>query len=93
MRKLPVIDLAVQGWLLAADAALVVWLRLGRLALLDSAAGAEARLMVAEKWEAQMELGWLALSGGLGASPLTASRRAVAHYRRAVAHNRRRLSR
>jgi hypothetical protein len=84
---------ALDTWLLGCDAAIVIWLRLGKLAMGDAAAAREARLMVNEKVEAMMALQWQAMTGALGATPQTAARRSVNHYRKAVSANRRRLSR
>ncbi|MBC2664659.1 hypothetical protein H7F51_03900 [Novosphingobium flavum] len=85
------LHLAFDSWLLACDAALVIWLRLGRLALMDKAALAEGELMVGEKLEAVWQLQWRALTGQLGTSQPAIARRSVAHYRRKVTANRRRL--
>lgn len=86
-------NLALDTWLLAADSAAVIWLRLGKLALFDAAAFAEAQLMVEEKVEAALLLNWQALTGQLGISHHGMTRKSLAHYRRAVAANRKRLSR
>jgi hypothetical protein len=82
--------IAFDSWLLGCEAGLVIWLRMGRLAMGDAGAMSEARLMVDEKVKAAFDLQWKALSGGLGASPETAARRSVSLYRRKVGANRRR---
>jgi len=78
---------------LASDAAAVVNLRLARLSRLDSAAMAEAQLMVFEKVEAVLVLQWRAMAGLLGTGPAEIAVASMDHVRRKVAANRRRLSR
>ena len=85
--------LSFDTWLLGIDAAMVIFLRLTRLAALDAAALTEARLMVDEKVAAALELQQRALAGSLGKDAQTALRRTLAHYSRAVTANRKRLSR
>ena len=86
-------DLAFSGWSLSIEASSVIALRLARLAAFDTAAFAEARLMVVEKIEAATALQGKALTGNLGFTPESVARRSVAHYRAGVAKNRRRLIR
>ncbi|WP_379510304.1 hypothetical protein [Novosphingobium bradum] len=87
------ISLAAESALLACDGAAVIGLRLARLARLDGAALAEARLMVEEKVESAADLHWRALTGALGTSPHAVASASLAFYRGKVAANRRRLSR
>lgn len=79
--------------MLGMEASSVIVSRLSRLAVGDATAMAEAQLMVSEKIEAAARLNWLAMTGGLGATPRTAAHRIVKHYRKAVSKNHRRLSR
>jgi hypothetical protein len=84
-------DLAVRSWQMAADAQIVVGLRLARLAVGDAGAAAEAQRMVAEKAKAAVEvqgLLWSAAATGSRQGP----KRAVAHLHRRVRANRKRLS-
>ena len=86
------LDLAVDTWLLGLESSAVIAARLSRLALGDTAALAEAQLMVSEKIESLSKLHWMAMTGGLGIDPRTAAARSIRHYRKAVGKNRRRLA-
>ncbi len=86
-------DLAVDLWSLTLDSVAVVWLRLGRLALLDAAALLELRRMVDEKARAPFDLSKRALCGELGTTQPQIMHGAVRHVGKAVAANRRRLAR
>lgn len=83
--------LGFAAWRLGADAALVVGLRLAKLAALDRSAEAEARLMVNEKIAAASSLAARALRGGLSTDPARLTGQTLDHYARAVARNRKRL--
>ena len=85
------LGVAVDCWLLGGEAALVVPLRLARLARGGAGAKAEARLMVAEKIKAHGALVRDFSAGGLGkgASGITAG--AIRHYLLLVRANRKRL--
>jgi hypothetical protein len=87
------LDLAVDGWRLAAESQTVIALRLVKLAAGDAAAAAEAQLMVREKIQAAGEAQSAWLGDALTGSAHLAPRRALAHYRRKVRANRRRLTR
>lgn len=76
------------GW----ESAMVVGLRSRKLAAGGPAAKVEARRMVNEKVDAVVALQALALTGGLGATPSAATRKALRRYARTVRGNRRRLS-
>lgn len=79
-------------WLLGAETASVIALRMARLAAGGPFANEETRRMVSEKVSAAV--GWqLAWSGGLGPTAAGAAARSVAHYRRKVRANQRRLRR
>jgi hypothetical protein len=77
---------------LGLDAATVIGLRTLKIAAGGAAGAAEAQRMVGEKVEAALALQTLALTGGLGNTPLSATAKTLAHYRRRVRANRRRLS-
>ena len=79
-------------WSLGLETSAVIVSRTMKLAAGGEAAEREARRMVAEKIEAALSLQTLALTGGLGATPQSAARKSLAHYRRRVRANRRRLS-
>jgi hypothetical protein len=88
----PWIGIGLDAWALGLEASAVIGLRAMRLAQGGVAARAEAQRMVSEKLEAALALQAQALTGGLGATPASASKRTIAHYRRKVNANRRRLS-
>lgn len=80
------------AWRLGLEASTVIGLRTLRLAQGGASAQAEAQRMVTEKMAAGAALAGLAVTGGLGGTPVQASARTLAHYRRHVRANRRRLS-
>jgi hypothetical protein len=80
------------AWRLGVEAGAVIGLRTLKIAQGGAAGMAEAERMVSEKVQAGMDLQAMALSGGLGMTPASASARTLAHYRRRVNANRRRLS-
>ena len=83
--------LGIDAWALGWQATQVMGLRTARLAEGGPAAGMEAWLMCAEKWQSAAELQTELLLEGPTAGPEASTRRALAHYRRKVAANRRRL--
>jgi hypothetical protein len=83
----------MDAWMLGLEASVVIGLRTIKIAQGGPAGQAEAERMVREKVEAAAALQAQALTGGLGATPASASAHAIAHYRRKVNANRRRLSR
>lgn len=85
--------IAMDMWLLGADACLVIGLRCARLASGGTAACDEARLMVTEKIDSSIALGAALVSGGLGHNPKAVLGATISHYRRGVSANRKRLSR
>ena len=90
-RSNPWIGIGFDAWRLGLEASVVMGLRTLKIAQGGELGAAEADLMVREKVAAGLALGAIALSGGLGASPASASARTLAHYRRKVRANRRRL--
>jgi hypothetical protein len=84
--------LGLSAWSLGLDAAAVIGLRTLKIAAGGPAGAAEAQRMIGEKVDAAVALQTLALTGGLGTTPLSATARTLAHYRRKVRANRRRLS-
>ena len=91
-RSNPWIGITLDAWRLGVETSAVVGLRTLRIAQGGEAGRVEAERMVTEKLEAALALQALALTGGLGATPASASRKALAHYRRKVRANRRRLA-
>lgn len=87
------LSLAGHSWLLAAEASLVVPLRLARLARGGQPASREAELMVSEKAEALAALQQAWQGGDLGSGPVELADVAVRHYLGYVRANRRRLMR
>ncbi|NTZ42612.1 hypothetical protein G7A66_05835 [Altererythrobacter sp. SALINAS58] len=81
------------AWSLGADAATVMWLRTALLAGGGVAAQKEATRMFSEKLSANVELGTMILTGGLGNDPRVAADHTIAHYGPTVRANRARLSR
>ncbi len=91
-RANPWIGIGFDAWRLGLEASTVVGLRTLRIAQGGEAGRLETERMVSEKVEAGIALQALAMSGGLGPSPASASARTLAHYRRKVSANRRRLT-
>ncbi|MDB5418458.1 MAG: hypothetical protein JWP50_1877 [Phenylobacterium sp.] len=87
------LNLAVDGWRLAAESQTVIALRMMKLAAGDGAAAAEAQLMIHEKILAAGEAQSQMIADAMTGSAHLAPRRALAHYRRKVRANRRRLTR
>lgn len=86
-------DIALDAWLLAGEAWMVVGLRCARLAGGGPEAGREARLMVTEKIDSAAALTGALLTGKLGYTPRAVIGSTIAHYRKGVSANRRRLMR
>lgn len=91
-RSNPWIGIGFDAWRLGLEASAVIGLRTLKIAQGGPIGAAEAELMVREKVDAGLALGAMALGGGLGSSPASASARTLAHYRRKVSANRRRLA-
>lgn len=88
----PWFGIGLDAWRLGLEASTVIGLRTLRIAQGGAVGLAEAERMVQEKVDAGIALQAMALSGGLGGNPATASARTLAHYRRKVNANRRRLT-
>ncbi len=88
----PWIGIGLDAWRLGLEASTVIGLRTLRLSQGGARSHVEAERMVAEKLEAAAALQVLAMTGGLGATPASASAKTLAHYRRKVSANRRRLA-
>jgi hypothetical protein len=82
----------LDAWALSLEAASVIGLRSLKIARGGPAADAETRRMIAEKVDAAVALQVKAMTGGLGARPVGAAAKTLAHYRKTVRANRRRLS-
>lgn len=94
MRKSPYqswIDASMDWWTLGVEASTVIGLRTARLAQGGAAAQQEAQRMVSEKIGAAVELQMAMMTGALGGSPASTSRKVARHYSRKVRANRRRL--
>ena len=87
----PWIGIGFDAWRLGLEASTVIAQRSMRMAGGGAKGQAEAERMVSEKIEAALDLQRLALSGGLGLTPASASARVLTHYRRKVRANIRRL--
>ncbi|HEV2363378.1 MAG TPA: hypothetical protein VGS12_04180 [Caulobacteraceae bacterium] len=92
-RRNPWLGIGLDAWTLGLEASAVIGLRALKIAQGGANGQAEAERMISEKVEAALDLQRRALTGCLGATPASATARAVAHYRRKVKANRRRLSR
>ena len=79
--------------LLGFEASSVIGLRAMKLAIGGKAAATEAQRMVSEKIEASLAPQARALSGGLGATALSAAAKTLDHYRQKVRANQTRLAR
>lgn len=90
-RANPWVGIGWDAWRLGLDASAVIGLRTLRIAQGGKSGRAEAERMVSEKVAAGLSLQTLAMTGGLGLTPASASARTLAHYRRKVSANRRRL--
>ena len=90
-RTNPWLGIGFDAWRLGLEASAVIGLRTLKLTQGGAAGEAEAQRMVSEKVKAGLALQSLAFTGGLGATPASASKRTLAHYRRKVSANRRRL--
>jgi hypothetical protein len=83
----------MDAWSLGMEASSVIALRTMKLAAGGSAADSETQRMVDEKVKAGLELGALAMTGGLGLTSHGAAAKTLVHYRRKVRANQRRLLR
>ena len=81
----------LDAWTLGMEASAVIGLRTIKMAAGGIDAAEEARLMVAEKMQAALELQVAAVTGRLGHDPLAGTRKVLRHYRRKVKANRTRL--
>ena len=88
----PWLGVGLDAWRLTLEASQVIGLRTMRIAAGGSAGAAESQQMVAEKIDSAMALQGLAMTGGLGFTPLGAASKTLSHYRRKVRANRRRLA-
>lgn len=86
-------QIALDGWLLGAEACAVFGLRAWRLAGGGAEACSEARLMVVEKIDSTIALTTALVTGQLGTTPRAVVGSTVSHYLAGVRANRRRLSR
>ena len=83
----------LDAWMLGAEAATVMTLRMTRIAAGDAGARHEAERMITEKVQAGLELQAKLIDEGLSLTPLSGTQKTLRHYRGKVAANRRRLSR
>jgi hypothetical protein len=89
----PWLRIGMDAWSLGMEASSVIALRTMKMTAGGPAADAEGRRMVSEKVRAGLELGTLAMTGGLGLTPQGAAAKTLVHYRRKVRANQRRLLR
>ena len=92
VRGNPWLRVALDAWSLSIEASSVIGLRTLKIAAGGAAGEAEARLMVAEKIDASLDLHTKAMTGALGFDASTAASKTLNHYRRKVRANRRRLA-
>ena len=86
-------DIGLKTWLLGFEAAQVVWLRGGVIAMGGARGEREARRMIDEKVAANTEFCLTVATGGAGHSPEAVGRKALRHYGGRVRANGRRLKR
>lgn len=84
-------QIALDSWMLGAEACLVIGLRGARMMAGGAEACREARLMVTEKIDAGCEFGTALLVGKMGATPQALMGNTVSFYLDGVRANRRRL--
>jgi len=72
-------SLAFDSWSLGMEASAVVGLRVTKLMGGGSEAAAEAQRMIEEKLEATIDLQMRALTGRLGATPMSAPSKSLRH--------------
>jgi alkylation response protein AidB-like acyl-CoA dehydrogenase len=89
----PWLRASLAAWSLGVEASTVIVLRTMKIAAGGPAAEAEVQQMISEKIEAGLDLQTMAMTGGLGFTPESATNKTLAHYRRKVRANRRRLIR
>lgn len=85
------LDISMDAWALAAEANMVIAMRMGSLAFGGPAAAKEAERMISEKVAANLALGCDLLTGKLGSSPEAIMSGSIAHYSKSVVANRKRL--
>ena len=83
--------IGMDAWVLAAEANMVIAMRMGQMAMGGPAAAREAERMVSEKIVANMALGLDIATGKHGLSPEKIMSGSVKHYSRKVTANRKRL--
>jgi hypothetical protein len=91
-RRNPWIGLGLSAWSMGVECSTVIGMRALKVAAGGPPGHAETNLMVSEKVAAAFELQALALTGGLGLTPISVATKALSHYRRKVRANRRRLA-
>ena len=87
----PWIRIGMDAWSLGLGTSSVIVLRTMKMAAGGPAADAEGQRMISEKVRAGVELGTLAMTGGLGLTAQGAAAKTLVHYRRKVRANHRRL--
>lgn len=85
-------ELAMDGWMLAAEMSLVIWLRSLRMMAGGRPALTEMQRTMSEKFAAGATLWPAVMAGGAQQTPERVAARTLAHYRKPVRANRRRLS-
>ena len=92
----PWLTIGQESWALAVEASTVIGLRVWQRAMAgpggNAPSDAEASRMVEEKVTALWQLQMAMMSGGLGTTPATATKRVIRHYSRKVRANRKRLA-
>lgn len=88
----PWLSIGSDAWRLGFKTATVVGLRTLVIARGGPEGEAESRHMVAEKVEAGLALSALVMTGRLGLTPASTTKRTLAHLQRKVTANRRRLT-
>lgn len=88
--------LGIEAWTLGLEASAVIGLRMWQRLMAgphgNAASDAEAHRMVDEKMAAALHLQMAMITGRLGSTPATATKKIIRHYARAVRANRKRLA-
>lgn len=92
----PWLGIGMDAWTLGLEASAVIGLRTWQRVMAgpngNAASDAEAHRMVDEKMTAALQLNMALLTGRLGTTPATATKKIIRHYSRTVRANRKRLA-
>jgi len=88
--------IGIEAWTLGLEASAVIGLRTWQRVMAgpngNAASDAEAHRMIDEKMTAALQLQMAMMTGRLGTTPATATKKIIRHYSRTVRANRKRLA-